>query len=96
MARTKTSQRSDLVAQALENIVFVPERDLAEAFGFKRVCWQFKEFLAYHGIEPVPGRPGYYDPKVVRKRLDEAQPELNKSEAPISLTEERRKRRGKV
>ena len=96
MAEQNTSQAQGPIAQAIASVQLLPERELAFALGFKRRCWQFEAFLAHLGIEPVPGRPGFYDPKLVRARLDAVQPHLNRTETNVSLTEERRKRRGKT
>ena len=86
----------DPMFQALTTIVLIPERDLARALGFKQVSWKFRDFVNQADIEPVPGRPGFYDPKVVRARLDAMQKHTSETDAPISLTQQRRKRRAKA
>ena len=90
------AEAKDPLFQALIGIVLIPERDLARALGFKQVSWRFKEFIDRADIEPVPGRPGFYDPKLVRARLDAMQKQPGETDAPVSLTQQRRKRRAKA
>jgi hypothetical protein len=96
MAEPKTSQLPEPVAQAVAAITLIPERELARAFGFKQVSWKFRDFIAQAGIEPVPGRPGFYDAKIVRARLDAIQQQPGESAAPMSLTQQRKRRNGKA
>ena len=46
---------------------------LARRVGYGGVTNAFRDWCANVRITPVPGRRGYYDPVLVRKRLDEAQ-----------------------
>ncbi len=46
---------------------------LARRVGYGGVTNAFRDWCAKLRITPVPGRRGYYDPVLVRKRLDEAQ-----------------------
>ncbi|WP_273524505.1 hypothetical protein [Rhodosalinus sediminis] len=96
MAEQQTSKLPEPVAQAVASITFIPERELARAFGFGKVSWKFRDFLDQAGIEPVPGRPGFYDPKIVRARLDAIQNYSDATNTQMSLTQQRRKRLGKA
>ena len=46
---------------------------LARRVGYGGATNAFRDWCAKLRITPVPGRRGYYDPVLVRKRLDEAQ-----------------------
>ena len=69
-------------------------------WGYSGANNAFREFCAKHRITPVPGRAGWYDPKLIRRRLDEAQnllaapQETNAPTPALSLVEQRRARRG--
>lgn len=75
---------------------------LAHELGYSGANSSCRNWLAAMGIMPVPSRRGWYDPLLVRRRLDEAQgllgqsPEAASTNAPISLTEQRRARRGRA
>jgi hypothetical protein len=76
------------------------EAELVEAMRFNGTIRSFRRWCRNIGILPVPGRNGIYDPKLVRKRLDEAQnltspPPDTAETPPLSLVEQRRVRRGK-
>lgn len=81
-------------------IALVHVEDLVKMWGYAGATNGFREFCAKHRITPVPGRAGWYDPKLIRRRLDEAQNLLGTAapaEAPTpvrSLVEQRRARRG--
>ena len=82
------------------NIRLISIEQLAQALGYSGANSSCRDWLVTMRITPVPGRRGWYDPLLVRRRLDEAQG-LSKSELeaesvtrPISLTEQRRARRG--
>ena len=47
--------------------------ELAKTLGYSGANSAFREWCVSLRITPVPGRRGYYDPKLVRRRLDEAQ-----------------------
>lgn len=72
--------------------------DLARKLGYASANHSFREWCVSMRITPVPGRRGYYDPNLVRRRLDEAQGLLvapaAQAERPVSLTEARRARHG--
>lgn len=70
--------------------------ELAAALGYSRPHGSFRAFLKAMNITPVPGRAGYYDPELVRYRLNEAQGIGNATtETPEgSAVEKRRRRRG--
>lgn len=46
---------------------------LARRLGYEGATSSFREWCASLRITPVPGRRGFYDPALVRRRLDEAQ-----------------------
>ena len=70
--------------------------ELARRLGYAGANSAFRDWCASLKITPVPGRRGYYDPHLVRRRLDEAQglhaAKLN-GDAPLALVEQRRLRR---
>ena len=75
----------------------LPAAELAKALGFAGVTASFRTFCSEYGIRPV--RPGWYDPRHVRYRLDVKQgmfsPVAAKGEgAVMSLVEQRRARNG--
>jgi len=73
--------------------------ELASKMGYRSVSGHFRAWLGQLNITPVPGRRGYFDPILVRRRLDEAQGlRSGESETPCSnsgemLLAERRARR---
>jgi hypothetical protein len=55
------------------SLVFIPAENLANRFGFdieEEGLAKFKRWTSRVGIRPAPMRPGFYDPKAVRERLD--------------------------
>ena len=75
--------------------------DLAKRMGYSTPNTAFRDWCVKLRITPVPGRRGWYDPYLVRRRLDEAQglfsapPAIQLTDTqPISLVEQRRARRG--
>ena len=54
-------------------IELIPTPQLALMFGYSEPSTSFYDFCRRTGISPVPGRRGWYDPKLVRVRLDAAQ-----------------------
>ncbi len=73
--------------------------DLAQQLGYAGANSACRDWLASMRITPVPGRRGWYDPFLVRKRLDEAQGlsvQASRSDTPMSLTEQRKARLGKA
>ena len=79
-------------------IELISSDDLARSAGYDRATSAFREWCASLRITPVPGRRGYYDPVLVRRRLDEAQglqsPQQAVSGASAGLVAQRRARRG--
>lgn len=72
----------------------IPSEELAARMGYSAPTNQFRTWLKTMNITPVPGRRGYYDPSLVRRRLDEAQGLLAASaDASDSLVAKRRARR---
>jgi hypothetical protein len=82
------------------DFALVHVEDLAKALGYSGATSSFREWCASMRITPVPGRVGWYDPRLVRRRLDEAQGLMAPStdpaqvERPMSYVEQRRARRG--
>ena len=74
--------------------------DLARELGYDGPTNAFRQWCVALRIAPVPGRKGWYDRKLVRRRLDEAQGLLGEPQAGqgapahLSLVEQRRARRG--
>lgn len=57
-----------------QNVIrLVPTEMLAKQMGYANANSAFREWCASLRITPVPGRRGWYDMKLVRRRLDEAQ-----------------------
>lgn len=54
-------------------IELVTSDDLAHRLGYSGTNAAFRDWCASMRITPVPGRRGYFDPALVRRRLDEAQ-----------------------
>ncbi|WP_407492358.1 hypothetical protein [Pseudooceanicola sp. MF1-13] len=55
------------------SLIFIPVENLAIQFGFETDeagLAKFKRWTSRVGIRPAPMRPGFYDPKAVRERLD--------------------------
>jgi len=77
-------------------IQLIPTPELALLFGFGEPSASFYDFCRRTGIAPVPGRKGWYDPKLIRTRLDAVQG-INAverdAESRSSLVTQRRARR---
>lgn len=54
-------------------IDLVSSQDLASCLGYSGTNAAFRDWCVLMRITPVPGRRGYFDPALVRRRLDEAQ-----------------------
>jgi hypothetical protein len=54
-------------------IQLIPTPQLALMFGYSEPSTSFYDFCRRTGIAPVPGRRGWYDPKLIRARLDAVQ-----------------------
>ena len=80
-------------------IDFISADDLARAAGYRGATSSFRQWCVSLRITPVPGRRGFYDLRLVRRRLDEAQGLTTASDAhqsaPLTLVEQRRARLGK-
>lgn len=79
-------------------IGLVAVADLAQLWGYSGPNDAFRAFCTRIGVQHVPGRPGWFDPRHVRHRLDLAQGIVSeaqvKDEKPQSLVEKRRMRLG--
>jgi hypothetical protein len=79
-------------------IELVTGEELAQSLGYSGVNNAFRDWCSQMRITPVPGRRGFYDPKLVRARLDEAQGLVRQdmtSPTKESFVAIRRARRGK-
>lgn len=56
-----------------KEIQLIATPELASLFGYSEPSASFYGFCRRTGISPVPGRRGWYDPKLVRARLDAVQ-----------------------
>lgn len=56
-----------------QSIQLVSSEDLASALGFASASDAFRGFCREKGITPVRRNPHFFDPKLVRIRLDQAQ-----------------------
>lgn len=84
---------------AVEAIQLISAADLATAFGYSSVNDAFRAWCHAMGITPLPGRRGWYDPRLVRRRLDQAQglhASMQESDQQVSLVMQRRARNGAV
>ena len=82
-----------------EKIGLISGADLALQWGYAGPNNAFRDFCTKLRITHVPGRPGWYDPHLIRRRMDEAQGLLqapSTGNQPLSLVEQRRARHGAV
>ncbi|WP_323015991.1 hypothetical protein [Devosia sp.] len=90
-----------LPSQFRQMIGLIRAEDLAEEWGYAGANSAFRNFCAKLGLRHVPGRPGWFDPKHVRQRLDAAQgmeiltPSRGPDGAP-SLVSQRRARNASI
>lgn len=80
----------------ISEIRLVSTRELASSLGYCEPNAAFYEFCRNMGIIAVPGRRGWYDPKLVRMKLDAVQgmsPGLGSAQTESDLVEARRARR---
>lgn len=86
-------------------LTLLTEEELMVATRFAGSARSFRSWCRTIRISTVPGRKGLYDLKLVRARLDEVQnlvqppasiTPANLEQAPISLVDERRARRGRA
>lgn len=61
------------MTNSIQNISLVSSEDLATALGFVAPNDAFRGFCREYGITPLRRNPHFFDPKLVRLRLDEAQ-----------------------
>jgi len=88
---------AELHPEIRQLITLIRAEDLAAAWGYAGANTAFRDFCARSGIRPVPGRPGWYDPRHVRHRLDALQgldTTFAPAQQPLSLVEKRRARIG--
>jgi hypothetical protein len=81
---------------SLSQIQLIPTPELALLFGYNEPSASFYDFCRRTGIAPVPGRRGWYDPKLIRTRLDAVQgisATEREAESQLSLVAQRRVRR---
>jgi hypothetical protein len=81
---------------SLSHIQLIPTPELALLFGYNEPSASFYDFCRRTGIVPVPGRRGWYDPKLIRTRLDAVQgisATEREAEPQLSLVAQRRVRR---
>lgn len=79
-------------------LALITGEELAAAMRYKQVGGAFRKWCQKLGITPVRGRNNLYDPKHVRARLDAAQKACEpavEAQPQLSLTEQRKARRGK-
>jgi hypothetical protein len=85
------------VAMADPVIDLMTGETLAHRLGYGGVTNAFRDWCVKMRITPVPGRRGYYDPVLVRRRLDEAQglaSDATLESGSMTPLEKRRARRG--
>jgi len=81
---------------SLSQIQLIPTPKLALLFGYNEPSASFYDFCRRTGIAPVPCRRGWYDPKLIRTRLDAVQgisATEREAESQLSLVAQRRVRR---
>jgi hypothetical protein len=92
----------DLPPSLAHMVGLIDGANLARLWGYDSTTNAFREQLARLRITPVPGRRGWYDPRLIRRRLDEAQGltmvpiSATGTERPMSALEQRKARNGKV
>lgn len=64
---------TDIHPQIIPMVTLIRAADLAVAWGYAGANSAFRDFCAKIGLRHMPGRPGWFDPKHVRQRLDAAQ-----------------------
>ncbi|ULB09555.1 hypothetical protein ORIO_06405 [Cereibacter azotoformans] len=82
-------------------IGLISAADLAALWGYSGPNSAFRDFCAKMRISPIPGRPGWYDPRLVRRRMDEAQglamlPAPPVAEREMTPLERRKARNGQI
>lgn len=94
------TQLTPLESALHDQLHLITGDELAAQLRFSGVTSGFRAWCNRCGIKPVPGRRNLYDPKHVRARLDELQGiaplTVDFQAPPLSLTEQRRARLGKV
>lgn len=80
----------------VQHIQLVSSDDLATALGFASPNDAFRGFCRNIGITPIRRNPNFYDPKLVRLKLDAAQglsSAANQMDDEVDLVAQRRARR---
>jgi hypothetical protein len=80
-----------------DRIGLISAAELAKLWGYAGPNDAFRVFCSKLSISHVPGRPGWFDPSLVRHRMDEAQglvPATQHGTVGLSLVEQRKARRG--
>lgn len=88
------NSRHDVFADMIR---MISAANLAKLWGYSGPTDAFRVFCAKLSITHIPGRPCWFDPRLVRRRLDEAQglvPPNSSGRAGLSLVEQRRARHG--
>lgn len=81
-------------------IGLIHKDQLAAMWGYSDANNAFRDFCLRMRITPVPGRNGWYDPRLIRRRLDEAQGLVGPAMTPdtpaptMGLVAQRRARNG--
>jgi hypothetical protein len=82
----------------MNDLTLISTEELARQVGYEGPTNAFRSWCAAMRIKPVPGRRGFYDPKLVRRRLDEAQglasTPTDRTSSADDLIGQRRARRG--
>jgi hypothetical protein len=80
-----------------DRIGLISAAELAKLWGYAGPNDAFRVFCSKLSISHVPGRPGWFDPSLVRHRMNEAQglvPLAQSGAVGASLVDQRRARRG--
>lgn len=95
--RAKEAVRLEATSPLAQTIILIAGEDLAKLHGYGSVTSQCRAFWRNLGIKPVPGRRDFYDPRLVRQRLDAAQglspKQPTNSTQTTSLVEQRKARK---
>lgn len=82
-------------------IGLIHKNELSEVLGYSGPNSSFHRWCSTMGIKHVPGRPGFYDPHLVRHRLNQSQGIAGatsiggRERTEMTLVEQRRARNGK-
>jgi hypothetical protein len=87
------------MSTVIDDIRLVSADELARMWGYEGATTSFNDFCKRMRITTIPGRRGWYDPHLVRRRMNEVQglfPPPNAPDKPMSLVEQRRARNATV